>query len=125
MEPSILTSTKKALGLASDYDAFDLEITTFINSALSSLAQLGVGPTNGLVIDDDAVAVWEDLGLNDILLSMVKPYVYLKSRMLFDPPATSFVMEAMEKQIQEAEWRITTFRDTVDPFYTEPVVEEV
>jgi hypothetical protein len=113
MESSILTSTKKILGISEDYTAFDPDILTHINSALSTLNQLGVGPINGVFIDD-AIAVWSDLQLPANQLNLVRTYVYLKTRMLFDPPATSFLIEAIERQIAEHEWRLSVFREGVE-----------
>lgn len=124
METSILKSTKKILGIAPTYTAFDLDIITHINSSFAMLNQLGVGPLDGFAIEDDQ-AVWEDVELSVNQLSMVRTYIFLKTRMLFDPPTTSFLIEATEKQIQEHEWRISTNRewglDPVDPLI---IVEE-
>ncbi len=110
MEQSILTSTKKILGLAEDYTAFDLDVITHINSVFSTLNQLGVGDVDGIMIEDDEAA-WDDLELPVNQLSMIRTYVYLKVRMLFDPPSTSFHINAMEEQIKEQEWRLNTFRE--------------
>lgn len=121
MEQSILTSTKKILGLADDYVAFDLDIITHINSAFSSLNQLGIGPTLGFVVED-AEAEWLDFGVPGNQLSMVRTYVYLKARMLFDPPQTSFHIDAMNKQIEEHEWRLSAFREALLPPPVEGVV---
>lgn len=110
MEQSILTSTKKILQLADDYTAFDLDVITHINSAFSSLQQLGVGPPGGFSIEDDQ-AEWADLDLPLIQLSMVKTYIYLKVRALFDPPTTSFLLEATQKQIEELEFRLNIARE--------------
>ena len=123
MEESILTSTKKALGLAGDYTAFDHDIIVYINSALTSLNQLGVGPTTVFSIED-SVAVWADLGVAESELGIVKTYLYLKVRMLFDPPTTSFLLDAIGKQITEHEWRLSNFRESnIDPYYNS-VTEE-
>lgn len=110
MEQSILTSTKKILGVASNYTAFDLDIITHINSVFSSLNQLGVGPADGFYIEDDS-AVWNDLELPLNQLNIVKSYVFLKVKMLFDPPTTSYLLDAMKQQIQEFEWRLNLFRE--------------
>lgn len=110
MEESILTGVKKILGLDADYIAFDHDVITHINSALSSLNQLDIGPADGLTIADDSV-VWGALGIPNNQLGMVRSYIYLKVRMLFDPPTTSFHIEAMNKQIEEYEWRLCVFRD--------------
>ena len=110
MEQSILTSTKKILGIAEDYTVFDLDIITHINTALSTLTQLGVGPAIGFMIEDEA-AEWGDFIGNDLQLNSVKSYVFLKVKQLFDPPTTSFLIAAQEKQITELEWRLNSHRE--------------
>lgn len=107
METSILTSTKKILGIAADYTAFDLDVITHINAALSTLTQLGVGPSGGYMIQD-ATANWADFVPDtDIQMqSTVKTYVYLRVRMLFDPPATTYAIQAFQQQIEQLEWRL-------------------
>jgi hypothetical protein len=110
MEMSILNSTKKILGIAEDYTVFDLDIITHINSAFSTLTQLGVGPAEGFMIED-ATAVWSDFIGDDVQYNSVKSYVFLRVRLLFDPPATSYLIAAYEKQIQELEWRLSVLRE--------------
>jgi hypothetical protein len=119
MENSILLSTKKILGIADSYTVFDLDIITHINATFNLLYQLGIGPAEGFMIEDDS-AVWEDFA--DVpmhQLNLVRTYVFLKVRMLFDPPTTSFMITAMTDQIKEYEWRLNCFRewdlDPVDP----------
>lgn len=117
MEQSILTSTKKILGMDASYTAFDQDILTYINSAFSTLNQLGIGPVNGYTIED-ATSVWSDFIGADSRLSSVKNYVYLSVRLIFDPPATSFAIEAFNKQKSELEWRLNAYREGtqwVDP----------
>jgi hypothetical protein len=117
MEQSILKSTKKILGVAEDYMVFDLDIITHINTAFSTLTQLGVGPREGFMIDDED-PVWSDFIGNDLHYNSVKSYVFLRVRYLFDPPSTSYLITAMEKQIQELEWRLNVYREEtgwVDP----------
>lgn len=121
MEQSILTSTKKVLGIAADYTAFDLDIITHINAAFSTLTQLGVGPAEGFMIED-ADAEWYDYIENDIQLNTVKSYIFLKVRYLFDPPTTSYLITAMEKQIQEFEWRLNVNRETTEWIDPDPVI---
>lgn len=110
MPDSILTSVKHALGLDEAFGAFDQDIIMHINTALFTLAQLGVGPENAYQITDDKQE-WSSFleGRSDI--NAVKSYIYLKVRLLFDPPSTSFVIDAMNKQIAEFEWRLTTQTD--------------
>jgi hypothetical protein len=110
VEESILKSIKKLSGLPENYTAFDTDMTMFINSALSSLKELGVGPTPMIMIDGYETK-WADLGLSDDALALAKIYVYLKVRLIFDPPAMSFLIEAVEKQIKEQEWRLVAFHD--------------
>ena len=121
MEQSILISTKKVLGIAADYTAFDLDIITHINAAFSTLTQLGVGPADGFMIED-ASSEWYDYIEDDIQLNTVKSYVFLKVRQLFDPPTTSYLITAMEKQIQELEWRLNVNRETTEWVDPDPVV---
>lgn len=120
MENSILTSTKKVLGLAEDYTAFDEDVIQFINGALSTAEQAGAGLTTVFAIES-ASATWESLGLDDKNLAMLKNYVYLKARLLFDPPATSFALDAMKQQIQELEWRMNVREDNLHPYVPEEV----
>src|SRR5512140_2463681 len=109
MEQSILNSTKKILGLAEDYTVFDLDIITHINTAFSTLTQLGVGPSEGFMIEDDE-AVWGAFIYDDLQFNAVKSYVFLRVKALFDPPTTSYLIAATEKQIQEFEWRLNVHR---------------
>lgn len=112
MEPSILKSVKKVLGLEADYTAFDLDVMMHINSVFTILQQLGIGPDTGFAIEDDT-ATWDTfLGVNP-LLNSVRTYVCLRVRMLFDPPQTSFHIDAMKQQIQELEWRLNVQRESV------------
>lgn len=112
---SILNDTKKILGIDAEYTAFDTDIIMHINNVFSTLNQLGIGPEFGFEILD-ATAEWEDfLGVDpDPRLNSVKTYIYLKVRMIFDPPTTSYLITAMEKQIQELEWRINQFRESIE-----------
>jgi len=117
MDTSILNTTKKILGIAESYTAFDLDIITHINSAFSTLTQLGVGPSTGFIIED-ANPVWADFIGDDLQLNSVKSYVFLRVRLLFDPPATSYLITAYEDQIREMEWRLNAHREEslwVDP----------
>jgi hypothetical protein len=123
MEQSILKSTKKILGLAEDYTPFDLDVITHINATFSILDQLGVGPVGGFSIEDDT-AEWSDYVVPANQLHVVKTYIYLKVRSLFDPPATSYLISATENQLKEYEWRLNVFREwEIDP--NDPMLEEV
>ena len=109
METSILTSTKKILGIAEDYTVFYLDIITHINTAFSTLTQLGVGQPEGFMIEDET-AVWTDFIADDMQYNSVKTYVYLRTRLLFDPPSTSYLITAYNDQIKELEWRLNSHR---------------
>lgn len=101
---SILDTTKKLLGFESDYTAFDLDIITHINTVFSTLQSLGVGPPEGFMITDKE-AVWDEFtGLEN--MNMVKSYMFMRVRIMFDPPTTSFHLESLNKQAQEIEWRL-------------------
>ena len=102
---SILTSIKKLLGIAEDYENFDQDLIIHINSVLSVLTQLGVGPSEGFSIEDEN-ATWNDFIPEDKRLSSIRSYVYMKVKLLFDPPLSSSVMESMNRMISEFEWRL-------------------
>lgn len=102
---SILTSIKKLLGIAEDYEHFDQDLIIHINSVLSVLTQLGVGPSEGFLIEDEN-ATWNDFIPEDKRLSSIRSYVYMKVKLLFDPPLSSSVMESMNRMISEFEWRL-------------------
>lgn len=105
MEKSILTSIKKLLGLAEDYTAFDTDIIIHINSALMILKQLGVGPEEGFMIQSKKDK-WEDFIDEDDNLEAVKTYIYLKTKMVFDPPQHGPTEDALKESIKEYEWRL-------------------
>jgi hypothetical protein len=123
METSILNSTKKILGLPQDYTVFDHDVITHINSAFTILAQLGVGPTRGFMIEDDQ-AEWSDFidPVTDPTFNSVQTYLFLKVRQYFDPPTTSYMISSMERQIQELEWRLNVERESTD--WVDPDPEE-
>lgn len=111
MNESILTSTKKILGLADDYTVFDLDIMTHINSVFMTLKDLGLGPVGGFMITDKN-AVWSDfLGADLLRYNAVKTYVYMRVRILFDPPNVGYLVDALDKQIKEHEWRLNVERE--------------
>lgn len=103
--PSILVSTKAMLGVAQDDTSFDSEILTFINSALAEVHQVGVGPKEGLMIFSHAEE-WVDLIGTNVNLNLVKPYVYLYVKMLFDPPDIGFVITSMKEILERHLWRL-------------------
>lgn len=113
LEASILNSVKKVLGIDVSYTAFDQDILININSVFSTLNQLGIGPENGYFIEDDS-AEWTAFLEDDPRLNSVKTYVYLKVRLLFDPPQTSYLVDAWTKQTLEYEWRLNTYRESTE-----------
>ena len=112
MADSILDSTKKILGLDASYTPFDLDIITHINGTFSVLEQLGIGPVGGFVIEDET-PTWDDYEVPPNQRSLVRTYVFLKVRLLFDPPTTSYLIEAMERQVKEHEWRLNSIREVI------------
>lgn len=109
---SILTSIKKLLGITEEYKHFDNDLIMHINSVFMILTQLGVGPATGYSITN-ATETWSDfLGTDLSRLEMVKSYTYLKVKLLFDPPTSSAVIESINRQISEFEWRLNV---AVDP----------
>lgn len=102
---SILTSIKKMLGIVEEYETFDADLIMHINSIFSILTQLGVGSPKGFMIQDKN-AVWTDFLSDEAQIMLVKSYMYLKVKLLFDPPLGSAVIECYNKQISEYEWRL-------------------
>lgn len=119
MADSILTSTKKILGITEEYTHFDVDIILHINSVFSTLNQLGLGPADGFMIDDKD-AVWGDFLEDNLRLNSIKTYMFLKVKLYFDPPTTSFVLTAMQEQARELEWRLNVVREEVS--WTEPIL---
>ncbi len=110
---SILTSIKKLLGIIEAYEHFDPDIIMHINSVFSILTQLGVGTPEGFSISGKS-ETWADFISDDKRLEMVKSYMHLKVRMLFDPPLSSPVIDSIQRTINELEWRIlVAAEDTV------------
>lgn len=105
MEESILTSIKKLLGITKEYKNFDADIIMHINSVFMILTQLGVGPTEGFMIEDDSTT-WDEYIEDSTKFKAVQTYVYLKVKLMFDPPLSSSVMEANKQMINELEWRL-------------------
>lgn len=108
---SILNSIKKMLGPSADYDHFDPDIIMHINTVFMTLTQLGVGPPEGFYIEDDTTT-WLEFIPELTKLQAVKTYIYLKVKLVFDPPQSSAVIESMNKQIAELEWRLNHAAET-------------
>ena len=111
MIESILTSIKKLLGIEENYEHFDPDIIMHINSVLAILVQLGVGPSEGFSISGKD-ATWTDFLGDDLTnLEGVKTYIYMKVRLIFDPPATSAAIDSMNRLVNEFEWRLNVTAD--------------
>lgn len=102
---SILQSIKKLLGIDSEDSSFDQDIIMHINTVFATLNQLGVGPEEGFYIEDD-YTLWTDFIDEGAKLESIKSYVYLKVKLMFDPPLSSTVIESINRIISELEWRI-------------------
>ena len=119
---SILNSIKKMLGITEEYDAFDATLVMHINSIFMSLNQLGVGPSEGFSIIDETDK-WSDFIKEDPRLESVKSYIYLKVKLLFDPPMNSAVIDSVNRQISELEWRINVTAEDKDENIEVPIDE--
>ena len=109
---SILTSIKKMLGIPEEYDHFDPDLIMHINSVLSILTQIGVGPSEGFRIEDD-LATWGDFLDDDTDYEAVKSYVHLRVKLLFDTSTlSSAVIESMNRMISELEWRLNAIAES-------------
>lgn len=118
MEDSILKSTKQILGVEPTDPSFDLDISTHINSAFSTLTQMGIGPDEGFVVEDEEKK-WEHFtDVPKAWMSQVKVFIFLKARISFDPPEVGPVLAAFERQIAELEWRLSVAREGRD--WTDP-----
>lgn len=112
MEVSILETIKKLLGIDPSYTQFDTDVIMGINSAFMSLNQLGVGPDTCFSISG-STETWCDFFGERIDLEGVKMYIYLKVRLSFDPPQNSFLVESINKEISELEWRLNVQADNI------------
>ena len=133
MNDSILNSIKKMLGITEEYEHFDQDIIAHINSAFMILTQLGVGPSGGFFITDKS-ATWSSFINNGatsysnsrsrlrelavaqaanttVNVGMIKSYIYMKVKLVFDPPQNSFLVDSLNKSISEYEWRLNAMYD--------------
>ena len=110
MPNSILTSIKKLLGITEEYTHFDPDIIMHINSVFMILSQLGVGPVERFSISD-STSTWDEFVTDSQNLEAIKSYMHMKVKLLFDPPQSSAVIEAMNRMISELEWRLNVEAD--------------
>lgn len=122
MDESIVSSIKNALGLADEYDPFDKELLMYINSAVATLTQLGVGPSEGIIVDPDTK--WAVLLEDQAKLQGACSYISMRVKLLFDTGSMSqHVVAAHEKMIEEEAWRLTVASDPMVP-WAPPVLED-
>lgn len=121
---SILTSIKKMLGITEEYGHFDADLIMHINSVFMILNQLGVGPANGFTITGKD-ETWNDFILANQQLELVKSYMHIKVKLLFDPPLGSAIIEVMNRQINEFEWRLNVAVDPEDSKGKEKIQNEL
>lgn len=111
---SILNSIKKLIGMDPEYTQFDTDLIVYINSIFAILKQVGVGPENGFSISDDS-ATWDEyLPDYDKNFEFVKTYIQQRVKLVFDPPLTSSVLDAMKETIKELEWRLNIAGEMYD-----------
>jgi hypothetical protein len=115
---SILLSIKKLIGIEEDYDHFDQELVMNINTIFMTITQIGVGPETGFFITS-ADESWSDFSEDMNAIHGIKTYIALKTKLIFDPPSSSFVLESMQRQIAELEWRLNITCDKIE------IVEEL
>lgn len=111
-DDSILQSVKKLLGPGAECTDFDQDILMYINGVFMELQQLGVGPEEGFEIFDDT-AKWTDFVQDTLLLNPIKPYIYLKVKLIFDPPTSASVITSFENLINRFEWRINQVAESL------------
>lgn len=109
METSILTSVKKVLGLTEADESFDIDVIMHINTMLRVVKDLGVGETAFRI--EDKTATWDEFLGSDPRFDDVQTYIYLRVRLIFDPPQTAHALAAIKEQYKELEWRINVERE--------------
>lgn len=122
MIASILNSIKKMCGIDASLTVYDADILMHINSVFATLRELGIGPEPGFIIED-ASAVWEEYLGTDARLSAVKSYMYFRIKLMFDPPQTSYLIDSLEREIAQMEWRLNVVRE--EDKWTSPFSEAV
>lgn len=114
MESSILVSIKKLLGISAEYTPFDADIIMHINSVFSTLTQLGVGPKEGFSIADETNTWDQFISSEDPRYNSVRSYMFLKVKLLFDPPTSTAVLQSYENMAAEYEWRLNSTAEFPD-----------
>ena len=94
------------LGIDETDESFDIDIKTHINTSTMILSQIGIGPKNGFTVTSKD-QLWTDyIDSSTINLEGVKQYIYLKTKIIFDPPTNSTTIDAINKSLSELEWRM-------------------
>lgn len=119
---SIIDDTKLALGVPVENTEFDTEIIMHINAVIAEMTQLGIGDQELGYAVVNSSDTWDELIANEKRLNHVKSLMYLKVKMLFDPPTIGYVLTSMEKLIEKAEWRVMVAKDDIDKPYEPPLV---
>lgn len=110
---SILESVKKALGIGPELTAFDLDIVMHINTVFTTLHQLGVGEPGFTV--EDKEATWDQFYNQTHNLHAIRTYVYMRVRIIFDPPVSAYGIQSLENACKELEWRLNHEVEMVIP----------
>ena len=121
MSESILTTIKKMIGFDPEYDVFDTDLITLINGCFSTLYQLSVGPTDQAYKITSAANTWDEFYVGNENIESVKTYIFIKAKLMFDPPQNSFIVTAYDNQAKELEWRLNA---ECDPGWKEEVTSE-
>lgn len=122
LEDSVLTSVKKLLGIPEEIEEFDADIMMNINSALMTLRQIGVGPIGGGNINSKYITYTDIFGESCKEVSMIGMYLFYKTKLGFDPPQSSVVIECIKKSIEELEWRMHVQVDPPTTFDSEMLI---
>ena len=121
MTDSILTTIKKMLGIHEEIEDFDMDLIVFINSALAELNQLGIGPKDGFQISGKE-ETWKQLYNGRKIFNDIKTYIFLKVKVIFDPPQVASLNSAYENQLKEVTWRLNTKRESEE--WSRPELDE-
>lgn len=116
--PSILTSIKNSLGIPEEEVSFDEVVLMHVNSVFNILGQLGFR-TDFSITDD--TAVWSDYYLDEPYVPSIKTFMQANVRLWFDPPQNSFLVTAIERQIEMLTWRLSTYIETKEVVLDEDV----
>lgn len=112
MDGSILNDIKKLIGIKSTDINYDTDIIIFINSVFTDLNQMGVGPSDKPYSITDDKNKWSEF-VEEGMLENVKKYIYLRVKVVFDPPTNSFLLNSMKEETKEMEWRLNVRGESI------------